>query len=119
GIIASASTSPTTAPTTTTRSPTPKPTPTPTGAGAFTAGQRSLLGQPAQTVMVDCEPYKDGEGGAVDASVFCNTNDGHDVVAYHFFDRDALSADTRNRANTISDNGDCTDRSEEHRVGQE
>jgi hypothetical protein len=107
GITASASRSPTTAPTTATPSRTPSPTPT--RSGGFTAAQQKLLGQLDRTVMTKCEPYEDGEGGAVDASVFCTTNDGHDVVAYHFFDSDALAADTRNRESSISDNGDCKD----------
>jgi hypothetical protein len=57
--------------------------------------------------MVDCEPYADGEGGAVDSSVLCTTNDGHNVAAYHFFDSDALATDTRNRERNVVDNGDC------------
>jgi hypothetical protein len=91
-----------------TAGPTTAP-PTPTDPAGFTSGQLGLLGELDRKVMVNCYPNPDAEHGAIDSSVYCSTDSGRDVAIYHFVDDAALAADTKNRVDSVVDEGRCSE----------
>ncbi|ETA04113.1 hypothetical protein CcI6DRAFT_00328 [Frankia sp. CcI6] len=108
-----ASESPSASPTSTSPSSSPSPSPSPSPSvspsvspsAQFTSAQHALLAKLDSSVMMDCEPNSEAEGGHIKASLFCNSDDGKVVAAYSYATTSDLNSDVEVRKSLVTTTG--------------